>query len=581
MSDTTYKIGVIFDANSAIPAAAKISRADNALNQFDKSAQTFTSSLSGVSSSYSTVISSFSSGNPVMIAATLAISGVALAANQAHEALQRASSFDSAKRGMVSVSGSAELAANKIKELDKVARDTQGLKFRQAVEAQRNLQAAGIASNVATSSIKSFANALAIVGGTEAEFDGVLRALTQIASKSQVSAEEINQLAERIPQIRTAMQAVYGTSDTESLQKRGIDPKEFIKQISGELGKLPRAAGSAAGAWENLTDVIDKAYIKIGEPALPTATRILDKFTKLVEENSATFDSWGQSLDRTLKVAETLTDTVGYLSNTSFGTLISYLDDAVYWTNAFAYAWEAVKFGTEHFGGSVEYLTKQQQASSTQTQITIADLRKMDDALGGLDSTIKALNKTSKESYDERLAQLDVFYRTEQLKVNAGIRTGKASEVAYQQSLLRVEQTTYNQRLEALQKFYNDKIARAANTQEKERLITEGKTASSALGLDFAEKRQDIANKIAQINADIKQQYRADLSDSLQLELDKASTALQNTLDDLSNKFSTGNITAATYWEIAKKSLNDYNEELYRVRNEQYQLNIKNPALTE
>jgi tape measure domain-containing protein len=144
------------------------------------------------------------------ITAPLAALGIA--------AVKTATDFDSLKRGLTAVTkeaGPVEAQLARLKEVAKLP----GLGFREAVQGSINLQAAGFSAKEAERALKGFGNALATVGKGKTELDGVILALTQIQSKGKVSAEEINQLAERVPQIRQIMLQAFGTADTEVIQR--------------------------------------------------------------------------------------------------------------------------------------------------------------------------------------------------------------------------------------------------------------------------------------------------------------------------------------------------------------------------
>lgn len=573
--DTNYDIGVKIHADSARGAARNIGLADSALNTFGRTAQTFSTSVTSMGAAYSSTLSGISSGNPVIAGATAAISGLAVAATQSSEALQRAASFDAARRGLIAVSDNAETAKEKLVELERVASDTQGLTFRQAVSAQRNLQAAKIEAGDATRSIKAFANALALVGGGDEEFKGVLTAMTQIASKSKISAEEINQLAERMPQIRSAMQNVYGTADTEVLQNKGIDPKDFLRDITAELEKLPKAQGSAIGGWENFTDSVDKAYVKLGEPALPTATRLLDKFSDIIDNNAETWTNWGRSLEKTLGYVEKMTDAVRYLSDGTLGKVASGLSDVAYYTNYLNLVFNAAATAIDNFDKASG------NAGKSLTAVAKTDVKELIKAAPKTEAAYRAVNQTIKEVYDERLKGIDTFHKQALIKANAGINSSKNQELSHQNQLLSIEAASYQARLTALQKYYNERIAKARTAAEKEQLEKEGKTAADDITLDYQTTKANIERNIAGVQAAIKEQLRGDLSEGLQLQLDAASTTMQNTLEELANKFEKGEIGANAYWESAKKSMNSYNVEFYRLRKEQLDLFTKKDGLTQ
>jgi tape measure domain-containing protein len=158
--------------------------------------------------------------------------------------------------------GSEDLsvALGKVRELAKLP----GLGLKEALQGATNLQAAGFSADLATRALGAFGNALATVGKGKADLDGVGLALGQIASKGKISAEEINQLAERVPQIRTAMQAAFGTADTEALQKAKISATDFVEGVTAELAKLPKVTGGLNNVGENIGDSFQKGFAKIG-----------------------------------------------------------------------------------------------------------------------------------------------------------------------------------------------------------------------------------------------------------------------------------------------------------------------------
>lgn len=201
----------------------------------------------------------------------------------AKNTIQSAATFDSLKRGLTAVSGSAEEAERQLVRLREVAK-APGLGFREAIQGSIALQAAGIEAVLAERSLKAFGNALATVGKGKADLDGVGLALSQIVSKGKISAEEINQISERVPQIRKAMQAAFGTADTEALQKQNIGATQFIEGIVAQLEKLPQATGGAANAWENFTDSLDQAMVTIGGPLLEPLSRALEAVSPLLSQ---------------------------------------------------------------------------------------------------------------------------------------------------------------------------------------------------------------------------------------------------------------------------------------------------------
>jgi tape measure domain-containing protein len=168
-------------------------------------------------------------------------------------ASKAATDIESLKLGLVAVAGSTEEAERQFKRLKDVAK-LPGLGLEEAVRGSIALQSTGLSAELAERAIRGFGNALATVGKGKEDLDGVITALGQIQSKGKLSAEEINQLAERVPQIRKLMQAAFGTSDTELLGKRGISSESFIASVTDQLEKLPKVAGGSKNVLENLGD---------------------------------------------------------------------------------------------------------------------------------------------------------------------------------------------------------------------------------------------------------------------------------------------------------------------------------------
>lgn len=237
-------------------------------------------------------------------------------------------SWDSLKRSLVTVTGSAEEAAKELERLREVAK-MPGLGFREAIEGAVRLRAAGMEADEARNALQAFGNALATVGKGKADLDGVILALTQIAAKGKVTAQEINQIAERVPQIRKIMESALGTADTEKLQKAGISAKDFIAVITYEAGKLPKVTKGIQNDLENAADSIDQSMIKIGESMIPLAQSLLSVIVPAVERAATAFSAMDPGVQKLIVSGIALGVAVGPLSM-MFGGLAK----AVAWLTA-------------------------------------------------------------------------------------------------------------------------------------------------------------------------------------------------------------------------------------------------------
>lgn len=206
-------------------------------------------------------------------------------------ALKSFGDIEKLQKGLESQLGSAEAARAELEKIREAAK-APGLGFEQFVKGSIQLQAVGENAEKARNTISVFGNALALAGKGAGELDGVVTALTQIKAKGVVSAEEINQIAERLPQIRTAMQDAFGTANTELIQKMGITAGDFIDGITKSLEKLPKASDSFSNQVTNAFDNVTQGAAKLGE-RLNASLRIGERLTALSEWAIGAADAFG------------------------------------------------------------------------------------------------------------------------------------------------------------------------------------------------------------------------------------------------------------------------------------------------
>ena len=231
-------------------------------------------------------------GTRLTVGVTAPLVGLAVAS------VRSATQMDSLKRGLTAVAGSAAEAERQLARLEEIAK-LPGLGHIEAIEASTQLQAAGLSAKLAEQSLLAFGNALATVGKGKAELRGVTLALGQITAKGKVTAEEINQIAERVPQIRVAMQQAFGTANTEALQKMGLTARQFIEGVNQELLKLERVTGGAQNAFENLEDTTRKTFIAIGNNILPTLLPLVERLTNSLVSLTERFAALSPEVRRT------------------------------------------------------------------------------------------------------------------------------------------------------------------------------------------------------------------------------------------------------------------------------------------
>lgn len=248
---------------------AEMSKTNKALNQVFAASNKATSGFAALGSRMTSIGSTMTMGITLPLAAFSAAT------------VKTAADMEALKAGLAATtkeSGSLEKQLARLQEVAKLP----GLGLKEAIQGSTSLQAAGFSAQLAERSLKAFGNALATVGKGKAELDGVTLALSQIASKGKISAEEINQLAERVPQIRVAMKDAFGTADTEVLQKAGIGAEEFVTRVVVQLEKLKQVTGGTKNSFENLSDTLTQAGDRIGQKLLPTVNAMIPQIEKLV-----------------------------------------------------------------------------------------------------------------------------------------------------------------------------------------------------------------------------------------------------------------------------------------------------------
>jgi tape measure domain-containing protein len=215
--------------------------------------------------------------------------------------VQAAMAYDSQVRGLAAYAKNAEELQTQLGRLKEIAK-LPGLGLTEVRAGVLNLEAAGLSAQTSERALMAFGNALALVGKGKSELDGVILALGQIASKGAISAEEINQIAERVPQIRQVLVSAFGTASTEAIQKMGMSADVAIGKIIAGLEQLPKATQSALTTFENLQDALDAAFLPIGRGILDIFSsaeggtmRLIERVAEMGRQIGEVFSAIGKS----------------------------------------------------------------------------------------------------------------------------------------------------------------------------------------------------------------------------------------------------------------------------------------------
>jgi tape measure domain-containing protein len=203
----------------------------------------------------------------------------------AREGVRVVAAFDRMTRGMTTLEGSATGAKFRMDELREASK-LPGLDFEQAVQGDIRLRSVGVSAELSKRALIEMGNALSLAGGTSADLDGVVLALTQIISKGKVSAEEINQIAERVPQVRAVMKDMFGTADTETLQKMNIDAETFVATLVEGFGRLDRAQAGLDEKMQDFTTSIKAATDAFAEGFVRQGVEGASKLGEALQENT-------------------------------------------------------------------------------------------------------------------------------------------------------------------------------------------------------------------------------------------------------------------------------------------------------
>ena len=156
---------------------------------------------------------------------------------------------------------------------------------------------AGGKVNDAAVVFRAFTQAIKATGGGAEEVNGAMTALTQIFSKGKISAEEINQIAERLPGAFTAIASATGRTGAElqdALKKGEVGLNDLMKtadylttQYSGSAEKMAKSTDDAGARMKVALDELGKTFGNffkpIGAGFQDFITQIVTATNKMIE----------------------------------------------------------------------------------------------------------------------------------------------------------------------------------------------------------------------------------------------------------------------------------------------------------
>jgi tape measure domain-containing protein len=243
-----------------------------------------------------------------------AISSITSALSQGSAAVfQYSKNVESLEIAFQQFAGSAQGAKKQIEELQKLNLETPfGLEA--LAQASQRLQGVGVESKKVIPLLKDIGNVVAATGKVSVErFDGITTAITQVISKTKVSAEEMEQLAERGVPAWKILSEYTGNSISE-LRKLGEQGKLSSDILVAALQKVSREKYGDAlekqnktleGSLNRIKNVLLEAARTWFKPLYEEASKFGATFAERITANEtkakSMLENFGFALGQSLK----------------------------------------------------------------------------------------------------------------------------------------------------------------------------------------------------------------------------------------------------------------------------------------
>jgi tape measure domain-containing protein len=216
-------------------------------------------------------------GTALTAAITVPLVGVGAAAVKTSEELNMANI------AFTTMLGSADKAGEFLKELQKFAASTP-FQFTELVDAAKRMQAFGFESSQVIPTLRIIGDTVSLMGGGKDAIDGITRALGQMQAKGKVSAEEMNQLAERNVKAWEFLAQGIGVSIPDAMklaEKGAISASVAIPAILDGMnakfsGGMEKASQTLTGVWSNFKDQATVTLAEMGNIIAPALKSVVE-----------------------------------------------------------------------------------------------------------------------------------------------------------------------------------------------------------------------------------------------------------------------------------------------------------------
>lgn len=239
-----------------------------------------------------------------------------------------AAQLEQTKIAFTGLFGSAADAEAFTKRLQKFAAATP-FEFEGVAKASQRLLALGQTGDEAIKTLTTVGNAAAAVGADETSINRVIVALAQIQAKGKLSAEEINQVGEALPNLNRGkvienLAESFGVTEAKirEMQQKGLIPAEAgvaallktLQEVPGAMGAMDRQSKTLIGRFSTFKDTIKANFSNALESSLPVLGDSLLRLTDTISTQLETFaPALGESLVAITPLVEGFVNLIGPL----------------------------------------------------------------------------------------------------------------------------------------------------------------------------------------------------------------------------------------------------------------------------
>jgi len=220
--------------------------------------------------------------------ATLAIEGFGFAIAAAGRSIINTSAdYQRLSQALRAITGDAASARAQLESIEEISQ-LPGITFQDAAQTSLRLRASGFDRQTTDRLIREFGNVAATSGALFEDAREALRQLTQIQSTGRFTAENLNQILERLPSLRPEIIRQFGTTVGGELQKvlerRGTSFDQAIDQLLTGLEQQQRvSADTFSNAVSNFQNAMNRLQRTMGENLIPVLTRLVNALTTVVD----------------------------------------------------------------------------------------------------------------------------------------------------------------------------------------------------------------------------------------------------------------------------------------------------------